>query len=68
VNGAAEADDGVAWPALAALSHGDRDLLLLRGWDGLGVTEIAAALAATAAVGAGVVLIRRRARRRPESC
>jgi RNA polymerase sigma-70 factor (ECF subfamily) len=41
--------DGVVWPALAALSAGDRDLLLLRAWDGLGVAEIAELLGWTAA-------------------
>jgi len=33
--------DGVVWQSLAALSAGDRDLLLLRAWDGLRVPEIA---------------------------
>jgi RNA polymerase sigma factor (sigma-70 family) len=41
--------DGVVWQALAALSGGDRDLLLLRAWDGLGVPEIADLLGLTAA-------------------
>ncbi|MDP9799442.1 RNA polymerase sigma-70 factor (ECF subfamily) [Catenuloplanes nepalensis] len=32
------------WPALAALDTHDRELLLLRAWDGLGIGEIAALL------------------------
>jgi RNA polymerase sigma-70 factor, ECF subfamily len=34
----------VLWPALAALPEKDRELLLMRAWDGLGVSEIAALL------------------------
>lgn len=41
--------DGVVWQALAALAAGDRDLLLLRAWDGLRVPEIASLLGLTAA-------------------
>jgi RNA polymerase sigma factor (sigma-70 family) len=41
--------DGVVWQALAALSTGDRDLLLMRAWDGLGVPEIAELLSVTTA-------------------
>lgn len=33
--------DGELWIALAKLSDGDRDLLLMRSWDQLAVTEIA---------------------------
>ena len=32
------------WPALAALGANDRELLLLRAWDGLGIAEIASLL------------------------
>ncbi|GAB7040350.1 MULTISPECIES: RNA polymerase sigma factor [Catenuloplanes] len=32
------------WPALAALDGDDRELLLLRAWDGLGIAEIATLL------------------------
>lgn len=35
------------WEALAALSPVDRDLLLMRAWDGLAVTDIAALLGCT---------------------
>jgi len=41
--------DGVVWQSLAALSAGDRDLLLLRAWDGLRVPEIAELLGLTTA-------------------
>jgi RNA polymerase sigma factor (sigma-70 family) len=38
------ASEELLWPALAALSDGDRELLLLRAWEGLGVGEIATVL------------------------
>ena len=37
------------WAALAALSEDDRELLLLRAWDGLAVADIAVVLGITAA-------------------
>ncbi|MFI5842952.1 RNA polymerase sigma factor [Catenuloplanes sp. NPDC051500] len=39
----------VLWPALAALPDKDRELLLMRAWDGLGVGEIATLLGVDAA-------------------
>jgi RNA polymerase sigma-70 factor, ECF subfamily len=49
------------WVALAALSAGDRELLLLRAWDDLGVAEIAVVLG----IGAATVSSRlHKARRR----
>jgi RNA polymerase sigma factor (sigma-70 family) len=36
--------DRELWSALAALSSSDRDLLLMRAWDGLEVTDIASVL------------------------
>ncbi|BCJ50228.1 DNA-directed RNA polymerase sigma-70 factor [Actinoplanes sp. NBRC 14428] len=41
--------DGVLWAALAALPRKDRDLLLMRAWDGLEVAGIAAVLGVSAA-------------------
>ncbi|MEV4703846.1 sigma-70 family RNA polymerase sigma factor [Actinoplanes sp. NPDC049316] len=41
--------DGLVWEALAELSEEDRDLLLMRAWDGLSVSDMATVLGITAA-------------------
>ncbi|UQU65870.1 RNA polymerase sigma factor [Couchioplanes caeruleus] len=41
--------DGLVWEALAELSEDDRELLLMRAWDGLSVLDIATVLDITAA-------------------
>lgn len=46
--GPGDADDGSAlWTALATLDEADRELLLLRSWDGLAVTDLAVLLGCT---------------------
>ena len=42
------AGDEPLWPALAALGEDDRDLLLMRAWDGLSVADIAVLLRCSA--------------------
>lgn len=44
----AELDDGSLWRALSALSTEDRELLIMRAWDGLAVTEMAVIFGCTA--------------------
>jgi len=41
--------DSLVWEALAEMSEDDRELLLMRAWDGLGVTDIATVLGITPA-------------------
>jgi len=41
--------DSLMWEALAELSEEDRELLLMRAWDGLGIADIATVLGITAA-------------------
>jgi RNA polymerase sigma-70 factor (ECF subfamily) len=43
----AGSDEGVLWRALARLSPGDRDLLIMRAWDELPVQEMAVLLGCT---------------------
>jgi RNA polymerase sigma-70 factor (ECF subfamily) len=43
----AGSDKGVLWRALARLSSEDRDLLIMRAWDELPVTEMAGLLGCT---------------------
>ena len=46
---AAYEPDGLVWEALAELSEDDRELLLMRAWDDLGVADIATVLRITPA-------------------
>ncbi len=57
--------DDTLWRALARLDHTDRDLLIMRAWDGLAIPEIASLLECTTNA-ASIRLTRARAKLRVE--